>query len=77
MGHAEIDPSQILSRLSNLALEVASGEELDVRRYNVRESLDELFEIDLEVASPNPDVDLGAISGQACSFHIRMGGGAE
>jgi len=54
-----------------LSLRVDSGEPFDVREFNVRERMSTLFEIVLEVTSPNPNVDFESIVGQRASFRIR------
>jgi type VI secretion system secreted protein VgrG len=43
------------------------GDELVVRRYELRETLGALFELTLEVLSTNPAVNEGTIVGQAVS----------
>ncbi|MFO0588864.1 MAG: type VI secretion system tip protein TssI/VgrG [Polyangiaceae bacterium] len=56
--------------MSTLLLEVASGEALSVRRFEVREALSDLFEITLVVRSENASVDLEAIIGQPAAFRV-------
>ncbi len=56
--------------MSTLYLEVASGEALSVRRFEVREAISDLFEVSLVVRCENPSVDLEAIVGQPASFRV-------
>ena len=56
--------------MSTLHLEVASGEALSVRRFEVREAISDLFEVTLVVRCENPSVDLEAIVGQPATFRV-------
>jgi type VI secretion system secreted protein VgrG len=59
------------SPFRHLALQVASEDALDVRRFQVREGISSLFEIDLAAVSRNPAVDFEAVVGQPASFTLR------
>ena len=52
----------------NLVLEVASGEALDVRKFEVIERVSGLFEVRIVALSPNPEVDFDAILGKDARF---------
>jgi len=60
---------------NNLELVLASGDALDVRRFQVKERVSTLFEVKLVVLGANPDLDLEAIVGSPARFVAR--GGAE
>jgi type VI secretion system secreted protein VgrG len=56
--------------MPTLDLEVASGEALSVRRFEIEEAISDLFTVSLVVRSESPSVDLEAIVGQPATFHI-------
>jgi type VI secretion system secreted protein VgrG len=49
------------------------GAALSVRRFEVREGVSTLFEVRLELASPDPSLDFGAIVGRPASLRIEPG----
>jgi type VI secretion system secreted protein VgrG len=55
---------------SNLHLEVASGDVLDVRKFHVTERMSELFEVRLVVLSPNAEIDFDAVLGKEATFTL-------
>jgi type VI secretion system secreted protein VgrG len=59
--------------MPTLELEVASGDELSVRRFVVRERISAPFEVELVVVSRNPAVPLEAIVGHPATFRIESG----
>jgi type VI secretion system secreted protein VgrG len=59
---------------SRLALQVASGDTLDVRRFTVTEQMSQLFDVSLVTMSPNENIDFDAVVGQKASFTVREGG---
>jgi type VI secretion system secreted protein VgrG len=58
----------------NLTLRVASGDRLDVRSFEVSESMSSLFAIEIMAMSDDPDVDFDAIVGQPATFRIESRG---
>lgn len=54
----------------SLALSVASGDVLEVRRFTVHEAVSEIFLVDLVVRGDSPSVDLEAIVGKPATFHV-------
>ena len=60
--------------MSSLALEVASGVSLDVRRFVVREAVSETFDVSVVACSPDASLALDALVGQAATFRIGAGG---
>ncbi|MBK8258841.1 MAG: type VI secretion system tip protein VgrG [Polyangiaceae bacterium] len=56
--------------MTSLQLTVGSGEALQVTRFDIHETVSDLFEIALTVRTPNPSVDLEAIIGHPASFHV-------
>jgi len=54
-----------------LRLTVASGDELVVRTFTVRESISSLFTIQLVVLSDDPDLDFSSIVGHPATFQIE------
>jgi type VI secretion system secreted protein VgrG len=56
-----------------LALTVASGHALSVRRFTVTESVSSLFSLAVWVRCEEPDVDLEGILGRQASLHIVHG----
>jgi type VI secretion system secreted protein VgrG len=58
-----------------LALKVASGDTLDVRRFSVVERISSLFTISLEALSPNHDIEFDGVVGHESSFTVNWGGG--
>ncbi len=56
-----------------LAVSVASGDDLDIRHFQVVERMNELFEIAIDALCENPDIDFEAVVGQPMSFTARKG----
>jgi type VI secretion system secreted protein VgrG len=56
-----------------LAVSVASGDDLDIRHFQVVERMNELFEIAIDALCENPDIDFEAVVGQPMSFTVRKG----
>ena len=54
----------------NLLLQVASGEHLDVRAFNVDQAINENFSVSLLVLAKSPDVDFDDILGKDASFTL-------
>ncbi|TKC96358.1 type VI secretion system Vgr family protein [Polyangium fumosum] len=54
----------------NLQLEVASGDTLDVRKFQVTERVSDLFEVRLVALSPNPEIDFDAVLGREATFTL-------
>ena len=50
---------------------VASGDALDVRRFDIAERMNELFEISIIALCDNPDIDFESVAGQAMTFSLR------
>jgi type VI secretion system secreted protein VgrG len=67
--------SSVASVLSNLMVHVASGDALDVRRFEVDEQISALFAIRLIVMSCNENIDFDDVVGRPASFTTlnRMG----
>jgi type VI secretion system secreted protein VgrG len=59
--------------MSNLLLEVASGDALDVRQFSIHERLSSLFEVSVEALSENPSIDFDAVVGQSGRFTMHAG----
>jgi type VI secretion system secreted protein VgrG len=55
---------------SNLELQVKSGESLDVRAFNVDQSMNAIFSVSLLVHAENPDVDFDGMLGQDATFTL-------
>jgi type VI secretion system secreted protein VgrG len=49
---------------------VASGDNLDVRGFQVTQAMSRLFRIELSAVSSNPDIDFDQIIGKAASFSL-------
>ncbi|MBL9023183.1 MAG: type VI secretion system tip protein VgrG [Myxococcales bacterium] len=60
-----------MSGNNNARVRVASGDDLDVRSFSVRQGMSQLFEIELSVVSSNLDVDFDAVIGNAASFSLE------
>ena len=56
-----------------LEVSVASGDELDIRHFQVVEGMSALFEIAIDALCENPDIDFEAIIGQPMTFTVRQG----
>ncbi|MDC3956781.1 type VI secretion system Vgr family protein [Polyangium jinanense] len=54
----------------NLHVEVASGDTLDVRKFQVTERVSDLFEVRLVALSPNPEIDFEAVLGREATFTL-------
>ncbi|WP_437293133.1 type VI secretion system Vgr family protein [Sorangium sp. So ce426] len=57
--------------LVNLEATIASGDALDVRRFQVDERISSLFEVSLTAVSENPDIDFESVVGQPMRFVVR------
>ena len=63
--------------MTPLALTVATGP-LDVRRFAIHEAVSEPWVVDVVALSPDPSLDLSAITGRAATFRIESAlGGAR
>ena len=62
--------------MSNVALPLASGDELSVRHFSILEALSSAFHIDL-IARGRDDVDLRAAAGHKASFTLRTNRGSR
>jgi type VI secretion system secreted protein VgrG len=62
-----------VSGRSNLEVEIASGDSLDVRQFSVRERISGLFQVDLIAVSENPSIDFDSIVGQSARFALNAG----
>lgn len=49
---------------------IATGDDLDPRRFRIEEGMSELFRLQLEVLSPNPDIDFAEVVGQPAAFRF-------
>ncbi|MCC6555438.1 MAG: type VI secretion system tip protein VgrG, partial [Polyangiaceae bacterium] len=58
---------------ATLRVHVASGDTLDVRRFDVEERMSSLFRIDLVAVSDNPDIDFDAVVARPARFAIHGG----
>ncbi|AUX23118.1 uncharacterized protein SOCEGT47_036370 [Sorangium cellulosum] len=56
-----------------LSVQIASGDALDVRKFQVTEQISKLFSVTLLVHSPNPDIDFDAVVGYPASFTMHFG----
>jgi type VI secretion system secreted protein VgrG len=57
----------------NLAVEVGSGDALDVRQFSIRERLSSLFQVNLVVVSENPSIEFDDVVGQTAKFSMAAG----
>ncbi|AKT38538.1 type VI secretion system Vgr family protein [Chondromyces crocatus] len=57
----------------NLAVNVASGDILDIREFTVHEKMSSLFDVTLTALCENPSVDFDAILGQPARFMLFSG----
>lgn len=55
-----------------LEAQIATGDTVDFRFFQVEEGLSRLLAVHLEVVSPNPDIELDAVVGQPASFSLRQ-----
>ncbi len=53
--------------------EIASGDSIDVRHFELTDRMSGLFEIRLVVVSENPDIDFEAVIGQKMRFSLHAG----
>jgi type VI secretion system secreted protein VgrG len=53
--------------------EIASGDTVDVRQFEVSDRMSSLFEIKLVVVSENPDIDFDAVIGHPARFSLHAG----
>ncbi|MBK8258931.1 MAG: type VI secretion system tip protein VgrG [Polyangiaceae bacterium] len=60
---------------NRLALQVASGDTLDVRRFTVSEQMSQLFDVSLVAMCANENLDFDAIVGQKATFGLTEAGG--
>ena len=58
---------------NNLRVEVASQDALDVRSFSLRMRMSELFRIEVEAVSTNPNVAIDRVIGLDATFTIRRG----
>ncbi|MGK3996544.1 type VI secretion system Vgr family protein [Sorangium sp. So ce1024] len=56
-----------------LSVQVASGDALDVRQFQISEQMSKLFSVSVLAHSPNPDIDFEAIVGYPASFTAHFG----
>ncbi|MGK3967641.1 type VI secretion system Vgr family protein [Sorangium sp. So ce118] len=56
------------SGLYRAEAQIASGDMLDVRRFQVTERMSSLFEVQVVAVSDNPDIDFEAVIGQPMTF---------
>ncbi|WP_438007451.1 type VI secretion system tip protein TssI/VgrG [Sorangium sp. So ce321] len=56
------------SGLYRAEAQIASGDMLDVRRFQVTERMSSLFEVQIVAVSDNPDIDFEAVIGQPMAF---------
>lgn len=72
---ATVDAPHDESRRAHYLLALAAGdygvEDLKVLRFELKESLSELFELSVEFASRDPDLDFDRIAGGNASFTLR------
>jgi type VI secretion system secreted protein VgrG len=54
--------------MRHVELSLGSGEDLDVRSYNVEESMSAAFHVELVARSHDDALDLGAVAGKAATF---------
>ncbi|AKT42887.1 type VI secretion system Vgr family protein [Chondromyces crocatus] len=59
--------------MTQLALSVASGDDLSVRRFSAQESVSSLFTVSIWARSENAEIDLEAIVGKPASLSIVHG----
>jgi type VI secretion system secreted protein VgrG len=57
--------------MRNVELSLESGDQLDVRHFNVLEALSAAFRIDVIARAADDAIDLVKITGQPASFHLR------
>jgi type VI secretion system secreted protein VgrG len=55
-------------RIHRVEARIASGDGIDVRRFQVSERMSSLFEVQIVAVSDNPDIDFEAVIGQPMSF---------
>jgi type VI secretion system secreted protein VgrG len=72
-----IDPASALARrqevMRRVECTIASGDHVDVRRFEVVDTISTLFEIKLRVVSDNPDIAFDAVIGQPMRFWMNAG----
>ncbi len=59
-----------MSQPNRVEVRVASGDDLDVRSFAVRQRLSELFRVEVRVVSSNPSVALEEVVGKEASFSL-------
>ncbi len=57
--------------MRNVELSLESGEDLDVRSFNVQETMSAAFRVDVVARSHDDALDLGAIAGKTAQFRVR------
>ena len=55
-------------RVHRVEAQIATGDLLDVRHFEVKERMSSLFEVRVVAVSDNPDIDFEAVIGQAMTF---------
>ena len=66
-----IDPTSLCIESPNLTAEIASGDVIDVRTFEVEEALSSPFSVRLLVVSPSAHIDFTAVIGKPASFTIN------
>ncbi|MBK8254730.1 MAG: type VI secretion system tip protein VgrG [Polyangiaceae bacterium] len=64
-------PTQEVQRPRLLQVEVASGDQLDIRHFSIHERMNQLFGIGLRVVSDNSDINFDQVVGQPAGLTIR------
>lgn len=64
-----------MKRTHRLSLSVSTGDQFDVRWFEVTEGLHELFRIEIEAVSGDPDIDFDTIMGQSARFLLQRAEG--
>ncbi|NUP10803.1 MAG: type VI secretion system tip protein VgrG [Polyangiaceae bacterium] len=59
--------------LGSTECEIATGDRVDVRHFEVVDAISTLFEIKLTVVSDNPDIDFDGVIGQPMRFSMNAG----
>jgi type VI secretion system secreted protein VgrG len=55
---------------SRARVQIATGDDLDVRSFSVKQHMSELFRVELRVVSSNPSVELAEVIGNDASFSL-------
>ncbi len=59
-----------LTQAKTIELEVASGDQLDVRHFTLKQRMNELDRVDLRVVSPNGSIALSDVIGKPATLHV-------